>query len=192
MGLERDDYPKRFMNTSFSVRPISPWRTMVQTINLLYVKDTAGLTGSEAHTQVPTQFIVPPSLNGEIAFEVILVDPNKEFLDNIYKALLCPIYPLYLGTAYCLGRITGIEWWEGQRLDMSEGEVYGAIRASKLEGEIDLSNGRRVLRDRFPLKLSPNRDLLIADDLLIETQGLPIRAKVHDVFETNHRIYALL
>jgi len=191
MGLGRREYINVLRDANYSVRPASPWRTIFQTINLLKVTDPSHVTGSDGHTQIPTQFLAPPDLSGELAFEVVFTHADESLVDGVAAALKAPTYPPYLGVAYCLASFSDIETASGIGLGTYDGEVYGALRIAHLDA-LEMTEGTRVLRDRFPLRLDASRRLADVDDLVFEEQGRPLKARVRDVLQVGDRVYALL
>lgn len=164
----------------------------MQTVNLLMVTHPSSVTGSEGHTQVPTQLLVPPNLDGELSFEVLFIHEDSGLVQQTAEALRAPLYPPCLGVAYCPARVDGVETRKGDFLDRAEGNILGAVRVSNVEKGPILQEGQRIIRDRYPLRLAPSRKLLLSDDLLVEESGEPIEVTVRDVFRTARENYAII
>ncbi len=191
LGLDPEIYPDYLAEARFSVRPAGAWRTLMQTANLLYVTGPGDVTGNQGHTQVPTQFLVPPELVGQnLAFEVLVLHPEVE---KLVRALLHPVYPLYLGVAYCPAWVEEVRIVEGKVTEGQNGLVWGALRADEAQ-DFRWEEGFRILRDRYPLRLNPDRSLNKAADLLIEAEGRPLQVNYTGaVFrEQSGKSYALL
>jgi len=192
MGLGRDEYIKTLGDGEYSIRPMSPWRTIFQTMNLLKVTNPGAVTGSEGHTQVPTQFLVPLDFSDNLCFEILFTHADERLVNRAAASLDAPVYPPYLGVAYCLASFSDIEMVEGTKLDRHDGQIYGALRVAHLDGFPRAREGQRILRDRFPIRLDPSRRIADADDLLLEERGLPLEAQSRHLLQVGDRVHALL
>lgn len=192
-GLGRDEYNDVLGGIKLSVRPLVAWRTILQSINLLKVTNPQEVTGSNKHTQIPTQFLVPLNWNGNLKYEIFVVSQDDEkLLNKIEEGLRNPHYPPYLGVAYCPARIINVRKSKGQVIEQFNGDVYGAIQASSLDNGPRLKGTERVLRDRYPLSLDSTRQLKKADDLLIEEKGQSLQVDVRNVFFDGVHHHALI
>jgi CRISPR-associated protein Cas5h len=192
LGLEAADYPSALAGVRYGICPPKRWRTILQTINLLLVKDPGHLTGADRPTQVPTQFLAPYDLGDSISFSIVVTSESEGLVDQIAEALFAPVFPPYLGTAYCLGHFTDVQATEGALIRTYRGNVLGALARERI-GEIRPREGQRILRDRYPLRLDGRRDLVASGDLLIEATGQPLDVEVGDVLLLrDQEAYALL
>jgi len=186
MGLG-PEYAERLGGLRFSVRPLSPWRFLMQTANHLKVKKgELNLAGGE-HTQIPLQFVAPRTLEGRLRYEVVAVGPDAP---RLAEALARPRYPLSLGPAYALAQVEEVEALTGQEEKAFEGPILGPLRADAIAS---LSGSGRLLTDRYPLRLKEDRTPLSVADLVIEAEGKPIAARYEgEVFVTKSGVWSLV
>ncbi len=182
------EYAGRFRDWRFSVRPLAPWRFLMQTVNHLMIKKgtpTRNLAGGE-HTQVPVQLIVPRKPEGRVRYEVLALGDDP---DPVIQALAQPRYPLSLGPAFALAFVEEAGWIEGEIREAASGPLLGAFEITKVRRFL----GRgRILHDRYPLRLDEERNLLAVADLGIEADGEPIALDyAGPVFATATRLWAL-
>ncbi|GBD16825.1 hypothetical protein HRbin26_01733 [bacterium HR26] len=181
LGLSRLEYPAVLADLSMAVRPAAPARTLFQGVNFLKVVNSAEreLRGLEPRTQIPTQFLLPHTLDEALAFEVLLLPGRQATATDLAGGLQAPVYPPTLGTAYCLGWIESVNVVDAT--DGGEGSeeiapYFGALYADAVEA-IDVAVGQRLSRDRYPIRLAADRRLESARDLLVELSGAPIRCR---------------
>ncbi len=183
------EYAERFLKWRFSVRPLAPWRYLLQTVNHLMIKKgaaTRNLAGGE-HTQVPLQLVVPKAPSGRVRYEVLAVGGDPE---PLIRALASPRYPLSLGPAYALAFVEEAGWVEGQMRETgTEGLILGAFEVARVRR----FKGRgRILHDRYPLRLDRARNLLAVANLGVEADGNPVELDyAGPVFVADQRIWAL-
>ncbi len=192
LGLGAADYPSALDGIRYAICPPERWRTILQTVNLLLVKDPGHLTGDARPTQVPTQFLAPRDMRDLLSFPVVVGGEPPQLVDRIAEALAAPVFPPYLGTAYCLGHFEGVQVSEGILVPSYRGAVLGALPRERVR-EIRPREGQRILRDRYPLRLDARRDLIASGDLLCEATGQPLDVEVSDVLLFgDQEAYALL
>ena len=183
------EYADRLADWRFSVRPVAPWRFLMQTVNHLMIKKGAvarNLAGGE-HTQVPLQLVVPKSPEARVRYEVLAVGGEVE---PLLLALAQPRYPLTLGPAFALAFVEEAGFVEGELGEGATGELVGAFEVAKVQRF--LGQGR-ILHDRYPLRLDAERNLLAVADLGVEANGEPVALDYGGlVFTTGGRRYALV
>jgi len=192
LGLSPSEYPTELVDVRYSVQPAEHWRTLFQTLNLLLVKEQGDLTGSKEHTQVPTQFLAPLDLNHHLSFKILAASESTPLVERIAEGLAAPVFPPFLGAAYCLGYFDRIELADGDAIPTFQGMVNGAMPRDLVQ-DIRPREGQRILRDRYPLRLDARRDLTASGDLLVEATGQPLDVSTREVLQIGgQEVYALL
>ena len=192
LGLAPGEYPLRLRELRYSVQPPARWRTLMQTINLLFIKGQGDVTGAKGHTQVPTQFLAPYDLSEELTFRILLASDSTELIEQITGGLLAPTFPPYLGVAYCLGHVDSISVADGELVGSYRGNTLGALLRERVV-DVRLKEGQRVLRDRYPLRLDSGRNLMASGDLLVEARGQPLDVTTTEVLQVgDQEVYALI
>lgn len=182
------EYAERLEDLRFSVRPLDPWRYLMQTVNHLLIKKgarTRNLAGGE-HTQVPLQLVVPQHPSGKVRYEVVAVGEDPE---PLVQALAAPRFPLSLGPAFALAFVEEAGWVEGRLANGADAPLLGSFKLA----EVRTLRGRgRILHDRYPLRLDAKRNLLSIADLGVEAEGRPVELEYTGaVFVAGERIWAL-
>ncbi|MCM8747880.1 CRISPR-associated protein Cas5 [Thermomicrobiaceae bacterium CFH 74404] len=178
LGLSRAEYPAVLADLRVAVRPRGQARTVFQGINALKVVNSTDreLRGLEPRTQIPTQFLLPRTLDDALGFEVVLLPGRQASAGELAAGLRAPVYPPTLGTAYCLGWIEDVQVIDARYHEQGTEEraLYcGALYADAVAA-LSVVDGQRLSRDRYPIRLSAERRLEAARDLLVELSGTPI------------------
>lgn len=181
LGLSRSEYPVVLADLLLAVRSLARARTIFQGINALLVVNSGDreLRGLEARTQIPTQFLLPRTLDDALAFEVLLLPGSQVSAGELVSGLSAPVYPPTLGTAYCLGWIEEVGVLEADyHVDGAEdfAPYLGALYADEVAA-LSVAEGQRLSRDRYPIRLAADRRLESARDLLVELGGAPIHCR---------------
>lgn len=182
LGLSRSAYLETLADLLMAVRPLpgARARTLFQGINALKVVNSAEreLRGLEPRTQIPTQFLLPRLLEDALGFEILLLPGPAVTAQELSEALRAPVYPPSLGTAYCLGWIEEIGLEEGELDDMpaAAGHYHGALYGDAVS-ELRIKDGQRLSRDRYPIRLTLERRIASARDLLVDLDGQAIECR---------------
>ncbi|WP_041658076.1 hypothetical protein [Marinithermus hydrothermalis] len=79
---------------------------------------------------------------------------------------------------------------DGQLEPGLHGPLWGAFMIEALE---ELRGPGRILHDRYPLRLAPDRTLVLAKDLGLEAEGRPVEMRYNGpVFVSGERAFALV
>ncbi len=192
MGLNSEEYPDLFENISYTIRPLNNHRTIMATVNLLYVSTVGELTGYKGAAQIPTQILVPEDFSTRISYEIGIVSDDNDLLEKMYKSIISPVFPPYLGVAYCLAKFSNPRIVSGSVMNDVEDDITGAIRASLVDKIEDVKEGQKIVKDRYPLRLDKERKLLVADDILFDNERKTIKGKFKKVFATGGIVYGLV
>lgn len=184
IGLTPQEYPDVLEDVSYIVIPRSEWRTVITTINLLMIRNNSELSGYVGHTQIPTQFLFPRDLDKKLVFEIGIISKDETLLDRLKKSVESPVFPPFLGVAYCPAIFEKPKIIKGEIEKDYMGGVLGAIKNRNIV-DITPRPKQRILRDRYPLKLDKERKLLDADDILVDEKGEHIGGKFKNVFITD-------
>jgi CRISPR-associated protein Cas5h len=181
LGLSRAEYPAVLADLLLAVRSVARTRTIFQGMNALLVVNSADreLRGLEPRTQIPTQFLLPQTLNDALAFEVLLLPGSQVSASELATGLGAPVYPPTLGTAYCLGWIEEVSVLDADYHDHGTEDIapyLGALYADEVAA-LSVAEKQRLSRDRYPMKLTADRRLESARDLLVELGGSPIQCR---------------
>ena len=212
LGMERDSYYEQFSleNCNIAVAIRSPIKKQIYKLNLLMIKSSNDLNGSqEFHSQTPTEMILPANIRTDnLHYQVWIHHKEINIMNKLHKTLRKMHYncgygstsiPVSLGTAYHIG------WLE---YNDKNGKIAGLSRSSEDALEFDsvlptqllkdlcfdnIKDGEyQLIREELPMEFDKDRRLTPQGmgDVLINLTSLRIKAQVNEYVELagNQRI----
>lgn len=194
LGMERDSYYEMFSmnNCDIAVGLFSPVKKTVQKMNLLMIKSSKDLNGSqENHSQCPTEFVIPHDIKtGEIDYKIWVSHKDSEIMNSLKQRFenLKPCYKS-LGISVALGSAQNIGWIEYAGIYNAseieaEGdfvELHSAVSVEQIE-KLDLSSqqGYFLVKEELPAEFDSNRRLTDRGkkEVIINKTGNPVKAKL--------------
>jgi len=207
LGMERDSYYEQFSvdNCDIAVALRSPIKKQIHTLNLLMVKSSNDLNGSqEFHTQTPTEMVLPANIRtGNLHYQIWVRHKKKEIMDALHEVLGkvdcgygSAYMPVSLGTAYHLGwleyegKVEGVECCSEEVLEFDSVLAINLLRSLNLDSVTD--KGYRFVREELPMEFDKDRRLTSKGmgDVLINLMAARIKAQVNGYIELagNQRI----
>jgi len=184
LGYKRDEYYEELSleQARIGVALRAPVRTIMQTVNYLFTKNE-GWDGSQGHTQIPVNFVLPKPPERLIRYRVYLSLANEALMRRLYQQLRGGRYqyPLYLGVTECPAWVENPHLYASEELDVARDPedalpIVTAVPVSRIV-QLPLESmrgGIRILKDRMPLDLHRCRRLRAVNDILWEAEGRPI------------------
>ena len=183
LGIERDVYYDLLSmeKARIGLALKSSYRSIMQTINFPTTKK-----GEKGRTQIPTELILPSNGEKKLVYEIVFSHCNNELMDEFYKKLDNPVFPLYLGLTECPAVIEEKKYYKNSGFEVECGkkeiEVQGIIPISRVIDFEFLAVGNsedlRFYKDRIPLDFSDDRKLKEVGDVIWEHKGKSFAAKV--------------
>ena len=163
-----------------------PVRGIIQTVNLLQTK-VEDWHGATVRTQIPTELVLPKSLDHRavLRYRVFFMhrDPGitREVAERARAGRYA--YPLFLGTAFCPAWVENARLYEPDQVVWANAAeivpVDTVVLRERLHGDrLPIAPGLRILPDRMPLDLHPNRTLKAVAAVLWEDNGRPLSLAV--------------
>lgn len=198
LGMERDSYYEDFSleKCDLAVGLTFPVRKVVQKMNLLMVKKSNDLNGSQPnHSQCPTELLMPENIRtGDIGYKIWLrhsdegimkkLRANMETGGNCYKSL---------GISVALGSAQNLGWIEyGGMFKASDHMDFDGYReidsVIPMEKLIDIEiekEGYFLVKEEVPLEFDSERKLTARGKghMLINRNARAVRAKVNEFTE---------
>ena len=187
LGVDRDEYYEKLAmeRAKLGVSLRTPVRTLRQTVNYLNTKNQ-GWDGSNKHTQIPVELLLPQSPAPFLRYTVYFAHENVEVTKEIYKRTseMRYCYPLYLGLTECPAWIENPEFYCSENLRFIEDpegplEVVTAVPLRRLVGDLRLADGLRVYKDRMPFDFYHDRKIKWVDEVIWEANGRPMSLSVN-------------
>ncbi len=188
LGYERDTYYEELglERARIGVALRTPVRTVIQVVNYLFTKNE-GWDGSQGHTQIPLELILPKPPERRVGYRVYFLHADPELPQELYKQLEAGEYgyPPYLGLTECPARVEHPRLYGPEELEW----VHDPVEALPLGTAVPLSRlvelpplerlaGCRLLKDRMPLDFHPDRRLESIAEVLWEAEGRPLSLRV--------------
>lgn len=184
LGWRRDTYYERLglEQVAIGVSLRVPVRTVVQTVNLLQTKQE-DWHGASVRTQIPTEWVLPKRREhwAVLRYRVFFMhwDPGitHEVAERAHAGRYA--FPLFLGVASCPAWVENPWLYEPDQVRWEDTPttvpVDTVVLRERLHGDyLPLEPGVRILPDRMPLDLHPDRTLKAVAAVLWEDNGRPL------------------
>lgn len=184
LGYERDSYYELFSPSrcSIAVSTKSKIRSIMQTVNYLYVKKPGDLNGSSGRTQIPFEIIVPKFFEENLRYRIYFTHNENEFISKLEKKLKGnnSYYPTSLGSAQFLCKALFISRVSGD-LSSSGNENNLRIQTPLLATKSSIKSlvsgkneNRRLVTDIFPFHFEKGRTLGVNKKLIYDSNLQPL------------------
>ncbi len=184
LGWQRDTYYERLglEQAAIGASLRVPVRTIVQTVNLLQTK-LADWHGATVRTQIPTEWVLPKGREhwAVLRYRVFFMHRDPGITREVAERVRAGRYafPLFLGVASCPAWVENAQVYEPDQVLWDDTptttRVDTVVLRERLHGEhLPLEPGMRILPDRMPLDLHPNRTLKAIAAVLWEDNGRPL------------------
>lgn len=190
MGFERDSYYGDFgpEECRVAVGVCSPQKKLVQTLNLLMIKSSNDLNGSQQHhSQTPTELIIPTNIRtGFLDYEVWICHQNNDLIHTLHTRLeqkygyLTKGVSAALGTAQHLGWAESARIVEGEEVAEAQADFFSILPVSNVIS-LHLSESRhqiRLQKEDMPIHFHSDRTIARKGNFLINVSAAPVNAKV--------------
>jgi len=181
LGWSRDSYSDRLSleKAHIGVALCTPVRTIVQTVNLLATDDN-DWHGMKPRTQIPTEWVLPKAYEHPalLRYRVYFAHEDPAITEEVAWRVQERryAYPLFLGVASCPAWAEGGAFYPVNKVSWVDDPTPVSIdttvpipRVIAMPPEENV--GVRILRDRMPLDLNPDRTLRAVADVLWEDNG---------------------
>ncbi|PWI57012.1 CRISPR-associated protein Cas5 [Sulfoacidibacillus thermotolerans] len=188
LGLNRDSYYQLLgpEQSWITVSLRTKVRTIMQTMNNLFIKSPSELSGVKGHTQVPTEIVVSQTA-GDLIYRVFFAHQDESLVSELADRIVqhAPAYPVSLGTGPMLASIhpIAIVAVEDVRLTPPERDVSVVTPClmedvEKLVPSINTNLRTEVIKDLMPYSFDPGRRNGWNREFLYERQGLPMTVRL--------------
>ncbi|MGC8970987.1 MAG: type I-B CRISPR-associated protein Cas5b [bacterium] len=185
IGCDKNDYLRVFSRDKCAIaiqilKPIKKVRLGLNYINTKgnFWRPTKKGT-HEARTQIPSEFVKDP------AYRIYVSHREDEIFDRLAKNIKShkTFFTVSLGLSELLADFSYFGTLEFRKREEGEVEVSSIIPTSILIEGLKLKEGNRYFKERIPVDMDQDRIVLKYEDILYESQGNKIIAKVKDIWE---------
>jgi len=209
IGLERETGPNKYkegvipvpellsrQNASIAVQLLNPVKktnigfNLVSTKNFrdyfnINDKDSKGsIKDTYRRTQIEFELLKNPSFRIFISWE------NEDLFQKLVESVKYnqTHFTPYLGLSQFTAQLRYVDVCQAESMQSDDyEEVVTAINLSKIKGDdpvrFDYESGRYT-SDTMPIEMQADRIVTDYADILLETNGKPIRVKLHDIYKT--------
>ncbi len=194
MGWSRNSYYEVFSlgRCRIALQTVFPLKKQIQKLNLLMVKSSNDLNGSQKyHSQTPTELVIPQNIRDEILDYRVWLSHNDGNIMKQLENLLEDRRPVYQsrGISLGLGVASHLGWTvfdgtvDGEEINDTEIVPISSIVPINLIQDIDVAAGERayrLVREELPLEFDSKRRITERGkgDMVINLSGRPIWARV--------------
>ncbi len=190
LGFERDTYYEHLgpaqARLTASLR--TPVRTVMQTMNNLFVKSPSDVSGVSGHTQVPTELVVPEAAAGQVTYRVYFSHADAAVMKTLAErvATQTPAYPISLGTAPMLASMRLVEVLAPLQLErIPAGTDLSVVTPCLMEDVLGWTETAgafgtevQVIKDLMPYSFGPGRTHGWNREFLVERRGQPLPVRL--------------
>lgn len=177
LGLDRDIYIQQLQGTRIGIELLHPVKKVRMALNY---KNTKGrdLAGKKGRTQIPAEFIKDP------AYRIYIVnDTVQQDLGTMLKEHKS-VFTLSLGLSELLANFQYVGTYS---CEFSSGkQLVGSVVPTSVVESIDFfaqeGKPKRMLKERVPVTMAPDRTVTRYEDVVIEENGEMISGVFSEVF----------
>ncbi len=169
--------------SKIGVRIINPIKKVRMGLNLV---DTKKDWTPQVRTQIRTEFVKDP------CYRIYFYHQDEQILDDISAMVKAhkAVYTLSLGLSELLANFRYVGEFSAERNDNGNDngarlvEIVTPITEENLiAGGIEIETGKKYLRERMPIKMTPERVVEKYDEVIFEPDGKTIKAKVQVYYQ---------
>lgn len=180
VGCDKNDYLKVFSSDKCAIaiqilKPIKKIRLGLNHINTKGNFWRPTKKGKhEARTQIPSEFVKDPS------YRIYVSLKDEELFNTLEKNIRLhrTFFTVSLGLSELLADFSYVETMEFRECGEEEVEVSSIVPIPLITEGLKFQEGQRYFKERIPLDMDSNRIVLKYEDVLYESQGKKIYAKI--------------
>ncbi|MCX7795052.1 MAG: type I-B CRISPR-associated protein Cas5b [bacterium] len=180
IGCDRDEYLKVFSRDKCAIaiqilKPVKKIRLGLNHINTKgnFWRPTKKGT-HEARTQIPCEFVKDP------AYRIYVSHKEEKIFNNLVENIKThkTVFTISLGLSELLADFKYISTTEFEEVKERETEISSVLPTSLILEGITFKEGYRYFKDRIPIDMDQDRIVRIYEDVLYESKGKKICAKI--------------
>ncbi len=180
IGCSKDDYLKVFSRDrcAIAIQILKPIKKIRLGLNHINTKGNFWRPTKkgkhEARTQIPCEFLKDP------AYRIYVFHRDEEIFDNLIENLKAhkTFFTVSLGLSEMLADFKYVGIMDFEEVREKEEEISSILPINLILDGIALREGYRYFKDRIPLDMDKDRIVNVYEDVLYESQGKRIYAKI--------------
>ena len=187
-GFSKEEYIEKMKEskTRIAIRIKRPIRKVRFGINWIETKSAGPMLNRiKERTQIKIEYLRNPEYRIFVTSEDWFIDDLKKFLFS-HKC----VYTVSMGISECIANFCFIDEMNGKEqkdngyINISSVAPFSAI--SSASGSIKFEEGKKYSKERLPILMSEDRQVIKYDDILFEVNGKSIQCKVNRYIELNN------
>ncbi|NPA54443.1 MAG: type I-B CRISPR-associated protein Cas5 [Aquificae bacterium] len=183
LGLDKEEYLNHIngRTTKIGIQILKPIKKTRMTLNLIDTKNSGSFHLIKNRTQIKTEFLKEPAYR-------LYVNMEKQELFNRLTNLVQnkeSYYTLSLGLANLLANYRYIGLYDAKPIEEAT-EVHSIVLAENIK-ELVVEEGKKYSKEKLPLDMNPDREVLSYKDVVMEVQGRSLRGKFLGVYKSGGR-----
>lgn len=180
-GAGKDEYLNIFSPAQcrLALKIVSPVKKVRMGINLINTKGNnwqpVKKKNHEPRTQIRTEFLKDP------CFRIYAAHEDEKVFNKLGQSIKehrC-VYSVSLGLSELLADFRFVAIYEAEELHGGNAELSTPIREGNLvDGGLEIESGRKYFKEKMTIRMNPDRVVEIYDDVIYESDGNTIKAKV--------------
>lgn len=188
LGFNKNEYLK-YINgrtTKIAIKILSPVKKIRMSINWIDTKNSNSFNIIKQRTQIRTEFLKNPSYR--LYINISNEDIFKAFIKNIKTKQ--SHYTISLGLANLIANFKYVGEYELEKIDISE-KVDTLILVDNVK-EIYVEEGAKYIKEKIPIDMNENREVLSYKSVLAETNGISIKGSFINCYSIGEEIISFI
>jgi CRISPR-associated protein Cas5h len=188
LGFGKNEYLS-YINgktTKIAIQILNPIKKTRMTINLIDTKNSNSFHLIKSRTQIKTEFLKNPAyrfyvnINDEDLFDKLIQRvKNKE-----------TYYTLSLGLANLLANFEYKGVFEAEATDIAN--FVNSVILSKNVEDIEIKEGKKYFKEKLPIDMNSNREVLKYEDVIMELNGQNLEGSFKNCYKVWDKIVSFL
>jgi CRISPR-associated protein Cas5h len=185
IGSDKNDYLKVFSRDrcAIAIQILNPIKKIRFSLNHINTKENFWCPTKkgkhEARTQIPCEFVKDP------AYRIYVFHKDKEIFGTLIKNLKAhkTFFTISLGLSELLADFRYIGTVEFEEIKGGEVEISSILPTNLILEGIEFKEGYRYFKERIPVDMDQNRVVRMYEDVLYESQGKKIYARIESFWK---------
>jgi len=183
LGLDKEEYLNHIngKTTKIGIQILNPIKKTRMTLNLIDTKNSGSFHLIKNRTQIKTEFLKNPSYR-------LYINMNKEeFFNHLIQNVKDKksFYTVSLGLANLLANFRFIGVFDAKYTETANQITTVALSKNTLD--IDIEEGKKYFKEKLPLDMNNNREVVRYEDLIMETSGKPLKGKFKNCYKIDEK-----
>ncbi|SNZ10666.1 CRISPR-associated protein Cas5h [Persephonella hydrogeniphila] len=188
LGFRKEEYLK-YINgrtTKLAIQILNPVKKIRMTLNYIDTKNSNSFHLIKTRTQIKTEFLKNPAYR-------LFVNLNEE---DLFNKLIEKVknkesfYTLSLGLSNLIANFKFVDISEAVPIDKTE--YVNSTILSKNVKNIEIQEGKRYFKEKLPLDMNTDREVLRYEDVIMELNGNKLEGSFENCYKVRNSIISFV